>query len=123
MVNAHFVGERARLIMHRMIARQIGSDPSLIERARVHVEAAVAEAAEISYLVGWQRLLAMDIPTIRRRITERNEEMQEMRHCSPLSVLVDFKDIEFRRRIWRKARMGAVTGEIAIRCGSAVLRP
>ena len=97
--NAEAVNDRAKLTIHRLIARALPSDPGLVGRAMSVNEAKVGD-----FVDEWREILALDMPEIRRLITERSERMTRLRLSSPFTTLVDLTDERCRRRIWRNAK-------------------
>lgn len=105
-VNAEAVNDRAKLIIHRLVARRMGSDRGIIDRAREAVSRVRLAGGQYEYLGEWQDLLSRHPTELRRIITIRTERMYRLRISSPFALLADVKDPELRRRIWRKARKG-----------------
>src|SRR5262245_20298745 len=102
-VNQERVNDTAKLIMHRLIARAIARDPSLIERAK----AALAQGRSgYSYVRDWNDILTRPMMEIRHLLTSRDENMTRLRLSSPfvLAEGIDFTDEILRRRIWRDAK-------------------
>ncbi len=105
-VNAERVNDRAKLMIHRLLARRIASNPGIVDQARTMVSRARAEGATDKNLDEWQELLARDPVEVRRILTERSDRMDRLRISSPLALLAGVEDPQLRRRIWRKARQG-----------------
>lgn len=105
-INAEAVNDRAKLIMHRLIARRMASDPKIIDAARNAISTAKSAGEPFDYLDEWQRLLATSADEIRRAITGRSATMRRLRTSSPFVLAAGFEDPDLRRRIWRKARSG-----------------
>lgn len=105
-VNAERVNDRAKLIMHRMIARRLVSDPALLAEARQRIRDALAGGGALGSADEWDRLLQNDLQQIRHLLTRRDETMDRLRVSSPLPVLAGIRDPDLRRRIWKKARLG-----------------
>lgn len=101
-VNAEAVNDRAKLMIHRLLARRIAGDRQIVERAR----SLVSRARDGSDLDEWRVLLSRDPETVRRTIVERSDRMDRLRISSPLALVADLGDPALRRRIWRKARRG-----------------
>lgn len=104
-VNKENVNDRAKLIMHRLVARRLVQDPMLIEHARDRVRQRLAEGAALECAAEWDRLLGRGPAAVRRAIVSRGPEMERLRLSSPLLALVGFRDETLRRRIWRKAKL------------------
>lgn len=112
-INAERVNDRAKLIMHRLLARRIGENPDLIGQAKKAVAEAKRRGKSTGHLDEWAILLSRDPVIVRRKLTERSDEMTRLRVSSPLAPLAGIEDPEQRKRIWRKARRG-----IALRTAS-----
>lgn len=91
--------DRFKLLMHRMIARRL--DASAIAAARARVDE-IDDGRDCRQ--EWRSLLSLPIDQIRRRITERSEEMTRLRLSSPFPIIFDFTDEGLRRRMWRLAK-------------------
>jgi hypothetical protein len=110
-VNQEQVNDTAKLMIHRLIARAIGRDPSLIDRAKISLERRSSERFEgYSFVSEWSDLLLLPPLEIRRRLTSRDEEMTRLRLSSPFVIAegIDFSHIALRRRIWQAAKRLAV---------------
>lgn len=103
-VNAESVNDRVKLVMHRLIARQLKSDPDVVTRVREHLTQAGDNVPD--YVVEWKSILHNDVTTVRRKLTERSPEMNRLRLSSPFVGVLPLTDPELRRRIYRKARLG-----------------
>lgn len=94
--------DRAKLLMHRLIARHFTATA---------VDAARAWNAEHddgrNCRQEWRDLMDLPVDQLRRRLTERSEEMTRLRLSSPFPVVCDFTDETLRRRIWRLAKRGS----------------
>lgn len=104
--NAEAVNDRAKLLMHRLIARRIRLRPDLIETAKMRIAQKRQVGPLFDYIPEWESLLSQDAETLCRSITSRGETMIRLRLSSPLVDVVDFRDPQLRRRIWRKAKQG-----------------
>jgi hypothetical protein len=110
-VNQELVNDTAKLMIHRLIARAIGRDPSLIERAKISLDRTASERYEGYSFVGeWDDLLRLPPLKVRRRLTSRDEEMTRLRLSSPFVIAdgIDVSDVALRRRIWQAAKRLAV---------------
>lgn len=110
-VNAERVNDRAKRLIHRLIARRMATDDGIIAQARAALSRERAEGKHYGYMDEWEALLARDPAELRRLITENSETMERLRVSSPFALLAGVEDSELRRRIWRKARRGLVHGE------------
>lgn len=113
-LNKERVNDTAKLVMHRLIARALGRDPSLVEKAKLsHNRLAVRYPGQ-SFVEEWDKLLDLPVLQIRHRLTSRDEKMARLRLSSPfvLAEGIDFEDEGLRRRIWRAAKriVGRSTG-------------
>ena len=109
-VNAEAVNDRAKLIIHRLLARRMAADVSLIGRARQALCRTRETGRPYEHLAEWEKLLGRGPEEIRRFITARTDEMYRLRASSPLAMVADMEDPDLRRRIWRKARQGLAIG-------------
>ena len=108
-VNAERINDRIKLIRHRLIARRLAVDPTLVDRAKLRVREALTSGQALECTYEWDRLLRQDISTVRRAIVSRSEEMDRLRLSSPLAAVLPLADEATRRRFWKKARLGVAT--------------
>jgi hypothetical protein len=105
-VNQETVNDAAKLFMHRLIARKLGSDPSLVEQAKV-AQAKIAERFPNRIFVReWGELLSLPTATLRAKLVSRNSDMVRLRISSPfvLAEGIDFTNYDLRLRIRRAAK-------------------
>ena len=82
-VNQEQVNDTAKLMIHRLIAREVGRDPSLIDRAKISLDRSSSERyAGYSFVSEWSDLLRLPPLQVRRRLTSRDEEMTRLRLSS-----------------------------------------
>jgi hypothetical protein len=62
-LNQEYVNDTAKLMMHRLIARAISRDPSLVEKAKVSLERRSQHFQDYSFVREWTELL--DHPPVR----------------------------------------------------------
>jgi len=105
-VNAEQVNDRAKLLIHRLVARRMAAEPEIIDRARESLGTLRAAGNAGEDIREWEVLLARDPTEIRRMITGRSEEMRRLRLTSPFFRAAGVEDPALRRRIWRMARRG-----------------
>lgn len=105
-LNQETVNDTAKLIMHRLIARSLARDPSLIERTKVSLARISAHFPDRSFVRDWDELLRLPTPQIRALLTSRQHNMKRLRLSSPFMTAegVDFADETLRRRIRRAAK-------------------
>jgi hypothetical protein len=114
-VNAAVVGDLAKLIMHRLVARRMQRDSSLVGRAK-QVQARMAEQyGGWPFVAEWNELLAMPPPALRAKLVSRDREMVRLRNSSPFYLLggIDLGDYDHRIRIARAARRVAQRSIVA----------
>jgi hypothetical protein len=103
-VTAETVNDRVKLLVHRLIARHLKSNPDMVVQARGRL---TPEGDGVPGYVGeWMSLLESDVDTVRRKITERSPDMNRLRLSSPLVDVLPLHDPDLRRRMYRKARIG-----------------
>jgi hypothetical protein len=104
-INQETVNDAAKLMMHRLISRQIGRDPSLIDGAKLSNAQAAQRYPGRPFVEEWENLLKLSPAKLRARLVSRDSDMVRLRLSSPfLLASVDFTDYEFRLRIRRAAR-------------------
>jgi hypothetical protein len=109
-INKERVNDAAKLMMHRLIARKIGRDPSLVEKARVSLGRSAERFRDYAFVREWNDVLDLPLPRVRQLLTSRDEAMTRLRLSSPFVVTdgIDLEDEALRRRIWRAAKRIAV---------------
>jgi hypothetical protein len=105
-INKERVNDTAKLIMHRLIARELGRDPSLLDRARISQAKMAERFSDRPFVREWDELLSTPAAELRARLTSRDSDMVRLRSSSPfvLAEGVDFTDYDLRLRIQRAAR-------------------
>ena len=104
LVHAESVNDRAKLIMHRLIARKLACDPDALTRVRAQIDG--IEDDTPGHVSEWRDILQGDVQTVRRRLTERSCEMTRLRLSSPFVGVLPLTDPHLRRRIYQKAKLG-----------------
>jgi hypothetical protein len=109
-VNREIINDMAKLIMHRLIARELVRDPSLVERARVQLGKMAMRFPDRSFVGEWESLLRRPVNEIAVVLTARDPEARRLRLSSPfvLAEGIDFKSEALRRRIDRAAKRVAM---------------
>jgi hypothetical protein len=104
--NRETVNDTAKLIMHRLIARELARDPTLVERARVRLEKMAVRFPDRSFVRDWEAVLQRPVSEIAAVLTGRNQEARRLRLSSPFILAdgIDFKDEALRRRIGQAAK-------------------
>jgi hypothetical protein len=101
-LNAEQVNDRAKLIMHRLVARRLSEDPSLVDDARARLR---RQLADFRFVNEWEHLLNMRPQSLRDALVRRDENMYRLRVSSPFRLSV-FGDPQVRRRVYQKAKLG-----------------
>jgi len=111
-VNQEAVNDAAKLMMHRLIARKIGRDPSLVEQAKISQAKIAKRFADRPFVREWDELLTLPAAELRAKLVSRDSDMVRLRISSPfvLAEGVDFTDYHLRLRIRRAARRVAERG-------------
>ncbi|BCB21870.1 hypothetical protein [Bosea sp. ANAM02] len=104
--NRERINDRAKLIMHRLVARELARDPALVNRARDYLRARAFQLPGRDTTLEREKLLSLPASVLRRKLTCRSEDMVRLRLSSPFMVVssLGLDDIPLRRRIWRMAR-------------------
>jgi hypothetical protein len=113
-LNQEAVNDIAKLMMHRLIARMLARDPSLIDRARASLIAMASRYPERSFVRDWDELLRYPPKELRLMLASRDPKMTRLRLSSPFVTAegLDFTAPAARRRIRRAAK------RVAARAGS-----
>lgn len=105
-VNTEMVNDRAKLLMHRLIARRISHQPELIEAVKRNL---TTGPLSLSSNREWLEILDLMPGEVRRTITSRSKKMERLRISSPFSTVAGLQDPTFRKRIWKAAKKGRET--------------
>lgn len=105
-INQETVNDTAKLLMHRLIAREVSRNPSLIEQARDRHVLRARQYPGYAFVGEWNALLELPLAALCAKLVSRDAEMVRLRISSPFSLVtrLDLTDYGFRRRIWRAAR-------------------
>jgi hypothetical protein len=105
-INQESVNDTAKLMIHRLISRQIRRDPSLIQRAKVSNARIADRYAGSPFVREWDDLLNLPPSILSLKLTSRTSDMVRLRASSPfvLAEGVDFTDYDVRLRIRRAAK-------------------
>lgn len=105
-INQEMVNDAAKLMMHRLVSRNVGRDPSLVERAKAVHENTAKRYTGRPFVREWDELLELPNAELRARLISRDSEMVRLRLSSPffLAAGVDFTNYDFRRRINQAAK-------------------
>lgn len=105
-VNQEQVNDRAKLLMHRLVARRISQQPELIESVKRTLSTG---PRSLTSSQEWLEILDRKPDEIRRTITSRSPKMDRLRISSPFSSVVGLQDPKIRKRIWKVAKKGEST--------------
>jgi hypothetical protein len=104
-VNRESVNDRAKLILHRLVARSLRANPALLEDARTRLQSIAGPAPD--YVIQWARVLDRSAEDVADLIGSRSELMTHLRVSSPFRLPEGLDDEAWRRRVWKKAKLGA----------------
>jgi hypothetical protein len=123
-VNQETVNDTAKLIMHRLIARRLLRDPSLVEQARQSLAKIAIRFSDRPFVREWEIILRRSPREIATFLVDRGDEAKRLRLSSPFVIAegVDFTNEELRRRIWRAAKRIASGGASARHAPPAAAR-
>ncbi len=102
--NREAINDRAKLILHRLIAGHMRRDPCLLDDARARL--AAIDGPLPDHARDWQDLLRQPVGAVARAIVARSERMTRLRTASPFRLPRSYQSPDWRRRVWRKARLG-----------------
>lgn len=105
-VNQETVNDTAKLMMHRLVSRRVGHDPSIVESAKASHARMAQRYVGYRFVLEWDGLLRLPLVELRARLISKDSEMVRLRLSSPFFLAdgVDFTDYDFRLRIRRAAR-------------------
>ena len=105
-VNQEIVNDTAKLMIHRLVARALARDPSLVERAKTLAAHNAQRYPARDFVRQWDSLLKLPLAQIRSRLTSRDPDMYRLRLSSPFALVEELglADENLRRRIGRAAR-------------------
>ena len=104
-VNRESVNDRAKLILHRLVARRLRANPLLLEEAKVRLRSLEGPAPD--YIIAWAQLLERPAEDVANLIGSRSEQMTHLRVSSPFRLPEEFDDETWRCRVWKKAKLGS----------------
>lgn len=115
-LNQESINDAAKLMVHRLIARVLARDPSLIDQARASHALIKSRFPERTFGPEWDGLLQLPADQLRCRLTSRDPTMYRLRLSSPLVVAegIDFTDEGLRRRIRRAAKRVVERGMVRV---------
>ncbi|WP_152415370.1 hypothetical protein [Caenispirillum salinarum] len=102
--------KRLLRLAHRVLARQLATEPELVDRIREALDVALQQPmtlADPAALLEWQRLLDFPPTLVRRAITMQGRAMDLMRAVSPLLSARPCSEAE-RQRLWQLAVKGCL---------------
>jgi hypothetical protein len=82
-VNQGVLGDTAKLIMHRLIVRQIRRDPALVEEAKTAHARQANQFAGWPFVREWDELLSLPPDELTSKLISRDREMVRLRNSSP----------------------------------------
>lgn len=105
-INQETINDNAKLIMHRLVARALSRDRSLVDRSKAALARDSVRFPDRTFIADWEKLLCLPTQELRARLTSRDQEMKRLRLSSPFvtSDGVDFSDYALRRRIRQAAK-------------------
>ena len=103
-VNRESINDRAKLILHRLVARRLRANPALLDDARTRLQ--LLEGPAPDYVAQWVNVLERPAEDVANLIGSRSEQMTHLRVSSPFRMPEGFDDETWRRRVWKKAKLG-----------------
>jgi hypothetical protein len=107
------VNDRVKLLMDRLVAMRIRRDPELVSRAYDWLsDFRERSDARKWWMDEWLEILKRGDDEVCRFMTSRDPYARQMANCSPLhskpAIGDMFYDLQLRRRLLNKARMGLI---------------
>ena len=103
-LNRESVNDRAKLILHRLVARSLRANPSLLDEALARLQS--LEGPSPDYVIEWARVLERPAEDVAKLIGSRSKHMTHLRVWSPFRLPEGFDGETWRRRVWKKAKLG-----------------
>ena len=100
-MDAHRLAEERSLAYHAAVAARLGTEPMLLERARMRVRAWLVGEPVPHFARGWAAVLAGTPATIGAVLRDRGERATELRQSTPFAGAIPPRE---RWRIWRAVR-------------------
>lgn len=103
------VHARLNLAHHRVVARALRADPTLIDEARAVVDAWSRDnSSPPAYVEEWRRLVYSSVETVCEKIVHQAAESERLRGCSPFALIPSrLLTREQVHRLWRMAAFHA----------------
>ena len=111
--HAEIVNDTAKLIIARMISRELGKRSSLVDEAFERPEDMAERNGDTDYVQMWRELLRSDTRSIQRVLRGRDEVSTWLRLTTPFSAKganIPITDVQFLRRLWLDARRLVMMG-------------
>lgn len=102
-LNQETINNRAKLLMHRLVARRLAIRPEIIETAK---RSLTFGPKSLHNNQEWLDILVLDPLEVRNLLTSRSSKMDTLRISSPFASFFDLQDPDLRKRIWRMAKKG-----------------
>ncbi len=105
-LNREIVNDTMKLIMHRLIARSLARDPSLVFRAQESLTMTARRFPDRTFVAEWKSLLRLPVSNLRNLLIRRDEHMRRLRSSFPFVTAegIDFTDDALRRRLGQAAK-------------------
>jgi len=110
MVNREFINNRFKLACHRLVARELRRDQSLLEDAKEIVRQWSSEPSPAAFVSDWANLLSNPVEDLCREMVKRDEHMTWLRISSPfLNLIPQYLSNDDRLRLWKIVKRGYTT--------------
>jgi len=83
------------------------ANPALLDEARARLQSLEEPAPD--YVIQWAQVLDRPAEEVADLIGSRSEHMTHLRVSSPFRLPEMFDDETWRRRVWKKAKLGAAS--------------
>jgi len=113
--NESVVADTEKLMMHRLIARRLRRDPTLLDKAKAAHTRQAEQFTDWPFVHEWQELLSLPTGELAGKLISRDREMVRLRNSSPffLTEGIHFGDYDTRIRLRRAARRIVERGLVA----------
>ena len=100
-IRTEYINDRSKLLMHRLIARQIRLNPEIVKIALDNLS---VNDRSLTSTEEWIEILRQDPLTVSREISSRSERMYRLRLSSPFPFFPFLKDPVIRRKIYKLSK-------------------
>ena len=103
-VNRETVNDRAKLILHRVLAGHLRRSNQLLVEARQRLKAMPQPVPD--HVRDWLEILDQPVDLVAKLIVMRSDRLTRLRTASQFQLSAAYDDPAWRRRAWQKVKLG-----------------